>query len=217
MEVYMRNSLFALAAVSATFLFTQFCRADEAAKGKVDDASVPRIGLYDINRVATELGWMNDMDAKMKSLAAKFKIEFEHSQAMYQEQINKQKTDWAPKDSDKLTPDQIAVLNNMKSAADQVLAQLNKDANQKLADYKKAWVDEYRKALHPMLRQVADDRKLWVIFEKNDSVAYVVPSADITDAIVDVARADPPQVTPVPIPDLPSTPRMEVKLPTTRP
>jgi len=213
----MRNSLFTLAAVSAIFLFTQCSRADEAAKGKTDDASAPRIGVYDVNRVAAELGWQNDMETKMKSLAAKFKTEFERSQAAYQEQITKQKTQWAPKDSDKLTQDQLTILNNMKSAAEQVLAQLNQNANQKLTDYRKAWVDQYRQALHPTVRQVADDRKLWVIFEKNESMVYVVPSADITDAIVDVARADPPQVTPVPIPELPSAPPMVVKLPTTRP
>jgi Skp family chaperone for outer membrane proteins len=189
--------------------FTGGCQKNDAAD------STARVAVYDINKVAKDMGWMGEMDQDMKNLTAKFKTDFERSRAMYQAQIDKQKTDWAPKDTDKLTQDQLTILNNMKATADQVLGQLSQSANQQLNNYRNQWILQYRQALHPTLEQVAEDKKLWVILEKTDAVAYNRPSADISNEIVDATRAHPPLITPVPVPQLPDAPAMVVKLPTT--
>ena len=42
--------------------------------------------------------------------------------------------------------------------------------------------------LRPVLEQVAEERKLAIILEKNDTVQFSEPSSDITDAIIDTAR-----------------------------
>jgi Skp family chaperone for outer membrane proteins len=193
-------------------LFTSGCQKGDAA-----DGSGARVGVYDINRVANDLGWMSEMDTNMKNLVTKFKADFDHAHEVYQAQIDKQKTEWAPKDSDKLTQDQLAILNDMKAKAEQVLGQLNQAANQQLADYRNKWIQQYRQALRPALREVSEDKKLWLLLEKTDAVAYNLPSADMSDAIEDAARARPPLITPVPVPVLPSVPQMVVKLPTTEP
>jgi Skp family chaperone for outer membrane proteins len=186
-------------------------------KSDVSDNNGTRVAVYDIDKVAADLGWASDMDSNMKALATKFKTDFEHSQSIYQDQILKQKAAWAPKDSDKLTPDQLQILNGMKSAAQQLLQQLNQSGIQQLNQYKLQWIQQYRQALRPTLAQVAEDKKLWIILEKTEAVAYNLPSADISDAIVDATRAHPPLITPVPVPQLPAAPTMVVKLPTTGP
>jgi Skp family chaperone for outer membrane proteins len=186
-------------------------------KSDASDISGARVAIYDIDKVAADLGWAADMDSNMKALATKFKSDFEKSQSMYQDQINKQKLAWAPKDTDKLTPDQVQVLNGMKQAAQQLLQQLNQNGVQQLNNYKLQWIQQYRQALRPTLAQVAEDKKLWLIIEKSDAVAYSLPSADISDSVVDVTRAHPPLITPVPVPQLPAAPTMVVKFPTTGP
>jgi Skp family chaperone for outer membrane proteins len=201
----------AVALAGLGILFTSGCQKGDASENST------RIAVYDIDKVAADLGWTNDMDSNLKSLAAKFKADFDRSQAAYQDQINKQKLEWAPKDSDKLTADQAQILANMKNAAQQVLQQLNQNGMQQLNSYRTQWVQQYRQALRPTLAQVAEDKKLWVILEKNEAVAYNLPSADISDALVDATRAHPPLIQPVPVPTLPNAPQMKVELPTTVP
>jgi hypothetical protein len=69
------------------------------------------------------------------------------------------------------------------------------------------------------VQQVAEDKRLWYISERNASVLYYDPDADVTDSVIDAARAHPPILTSVPLPQLPAPPTITVNLttqPTTR-
>jgi hypothetical protein len=136
---------------------------------------------------------------------------------MYSQHIADQKHHWAPGESDKLTSDQQDTLLKMNAFANQILNSLSQRGTQELVNYRQQWIVQYRRALRPVLKQVAEDKKLAIIFEMNDTVQYFQPSMEITDAVIDAARANPPVVTPVPMPTLPAAAPMELKEPSTQP
>ncbi len=185
-------------------------------KGDAGDGGT-KVAVYDIDRVAHDLGWATDMQSNMDGLKKKFEEDLAHSKEQYTQQIINQKKQWAPKDTDKLTPDQQQILNSMNSYASQVLNQLNQNGVQQLGAYRQQWIIQYHQALRPILEQVAEERKLAMIFEKNDSIQYSQPSSDITDAITDAARAHPPVINPVQVPQLPNPGPMTIKWPDTQP
>lgn len=193
-------------------LFAGGCQKGEAAEG-----GASKVAIYDIDRVAHDLGWATDMQSNMDNLKKKFEEDLARSKELYTQQIINQKKQWAPKDADKLTPDQQQLLNGMNTYANQVLQQLNQNGSQQLMSYRQQWIIQYHQALRPILEQVAEERKLSVIFEKNDSIQYSQPSADISDAITDAARAHPPVINPVQPPQLPNPGPMTIKWPDTQP
>jgi Skp family chaperone for outer membrane proteins len=199
----------ALAVVVAVF-------ANGCQKADSTDSAATRVVVYDIDRVAHDMGWMTDMQTNLQALQKQFQTDFKHAQDMYGQQITDQKHKWAPKDTDKLTAEQQDALNKMAASANEVLSQLNQKANQQFNVFRQQWVIQYREALKPVLEQVAEERKLAIILEKNDTVQFAQPSSDITDAVIDSARAHPPIVNPVPMPTLPTAPAMELKWPATQ-
>jgi hypothetical protein len=198
-----------LAAVAVVF-------SNGCQKGDATQTANTRVVVYDIDRVAHDMGWATDMQTNLANLKTAFQADLKKAQDMYSQQIIEQKKQWAPKDTDKLTPEQQDALVKMNSFANQVLTQLNQQGSQQLMSYRQQWIIQYREALRPVLEQVAEERKLAVILEKNDTVQFCEPSSDMTDAIIDAARAHPPIVNPVTTPTLPTAPPMELKWPTTQ-
>lgn len=199
-------------ALGSAILLTGGCQ-----KADPGDGGAGKVAVYDIDRVAHDLGWATDMQSNMDNLKKKFEEDLAKSKEMYTQQIINQKKQWAPKDTDKLTKDQEQLLNGMNSYANQVLTQLNQNGSQQLASYRQQWIIQYHQALRPILEQVAEERKIAVILEKNDSIQYTQPSSDISDAITDAARAHPPVINPVQPPQLPNPGPMTIKWPETQP
>jgi Skp family chaperone for outer membrane proteins len=220
----MRRFVVSILAISATLLFVRLAHADDEKpaattqpNGTASDTAYTRIGFYDIDRVAHDMGWATDMKLNLEGLQKEFQSELKQSQKMYSQQIVDQKHHWAPDEADKLTPEQQDALLKMNAFANQVLSSLTQKGSQELLNYRQQWIVQYRRALRPILKQVAEEKKLAVIFEINDTVQYLQPSSDITDTIIDAARAQPPVVTPVPMPTLPAAAPMELKWPSTQP
>ena len=199
------------ALATAVVLFAGGCQKGDSAEG-----GATKVAVYDIDRVAHDLGWATDMQSNMDNLKKKFEEDLAAKKEMYTQQIINQKKQWAPKDTDKLTPDQQQLLNGMNNYANQVLQQLIQNGQQQMQGYQKQWIIQYHQALRPILEQVAEERKIAVIIEKNDSIQYTQPSSDISDAITDAARAHPPVINPVQPPQLPNPGPMTIKWPDTQ-
>ena len=191
----MRRFLVSLVAFSTMLLFTHATRADDKAtttasqKSDASGAAYTRIGVYDIDRVAHDMGWATDMKLNLEGLQREFQSELKQSQKMYSQQIVDQKHHWRTEDTDKLTTEQQGALMKMDAFANQMLSSLTQKGSQELLNYRQQWVVQYRRALRPILKQVADEQKLVVILELNDTVQFYQPSADITDTIIDAAGA----------------------------
>jgi len=202
-------------AATGAMVFSGCQKTDSADAG----GSNPRVGVVDLDKVATDLGWMNDMKGSLDELHKEFATELDHAKQQYIAQIQSEKLQLAPHDSDKLTPEQQQIIQGMQQVAQQLLDKLQQAAVNLDSNYRQQSILQYRQALSPIVQQVAEDKRLWYISERNASVLYYDPDADVTDSVIDAARAHPPILTSVPLPQLPAPPTITVNLttqPTTR-
>ena len=184
-------------------------------------------GVVDVDKVARDLGWMNQLQANQQAYANQIKNEFEQYRQKYEQLVQDKAKSMIPpgtKEGEKYTLSSVQAqdLSTYIATERQQLAGLNQEANQLLNNYKLQWVRQYREALSPIVRQVAQDRKLNVVLTQTDLVIFADRSVDLTDAVVDAARARPPALTQVPMDHLqgPSdirTPQGPTSLPQTQP
>lgn len=183
--------------------------------------------VVDVDKVARDLGWMNQLQVNQQTYAGQIKNEFEQYKQKYEQLVQEKAKSMIPpgtKEGEKytLTSTQAQELSTYIATERQQLAGLNQEANQLLNNYKLQWVRQYREALSPIVRQVAQDRKMNVVLTQTELVMFADRSVDLTDAVVDAARARPPSLTQVPMDHLqgPSDIRMSqgpTTLPQTQP
>jgi Skp family chaperone for outer membrane proteins len=206
----MSYRVFGMVTVSALALALGACdKGTSSANGAADAAAKGQeLGVVDLDRVATDLGWIKEMETNLKTLEQQFKNELQARQDQYGAEVQSQFKRYAPKEGDKLNPQQEQDLNQMVLVRRQVLGQLQQAAAQQFQAYKGEWIRRYREALQPVVRDVASAKKVRVVFTKTDTVMYVDTPADMTSAVTDSARARPPVLASVPVPQLPAVPEL---------
>ncbi len=210
----------ACALAALAFLQLGGCQKSDD-QGAAGDSSygTMKVAVVDMDKMATDLGWMHDMQENLQGLQKQMQADLQHDQEMYQAELQSKKMEFAPNPDSKLTAQQQQILQGMQQVAEQVLKQLQQAANQRFNEYRQQCVAQYRDAVRPLVREVAEDKHLWVVVEKGPNVLYSDPATDITDAVVDAARARPPTLQAVPLPTLPGPPTIQVNTatqPTTR-
>ncbi len=161
------------------------------------------VAVVDLDRVATDLGWIREMQANLMTLDQQLRTDLGRVRDLYDAQIQARQKELAPGGPEKLTPAQRETLMQMVAAGRQELAQLQTSAQQQFATYRGDWVKQYREALGPIIRQAAAVRGVSVVLTKTDQVLFAdAANADITDLVVDAAREKPPVLHPVPLPIL---------------
>lgn len=206
----MRMKVYAAAAVMAMagiWCLQRACRAEDLPQ---DSSGGTRIVVVDLDRTARELGWMNDMQKQMGECAKQLQADMKKFGSMYDDQLNaiahREGGDKGTGPATAPSPE----LARDAAAARQQMGQLRQKADQLYASYRSSLVSGYRAALAPTVQQIARDRKAQVVLVKNDTVLMVDKPVDITDAVIDAARAKPPTVAPVPIPRLEGPAEIEV-------
>src|SRR5215208_2278055 len=180
---------FGMIAASALCLVLAACdKGTNSANGAdAKSAKGAEVGVVDLDRVAADLGWMKEMDTNLKTLEQQFKNELQARGDQYGAEVQAQFKRYAPKETDKLTPQQEQDLNQMVLVRRQVLGQLQQAAGQQYQGYKGEWIRRYREALQPIVRDVASDKKVQVVITKTDIVMHVGGAADLTSAVTDAA------------------------------
>jgi Skp family chaperone for outer membrane proteins len=205
----MSHRVFGMVTVSVLALVLGACDKPSGTAAGADAApKVHDLGVVDLDRVATDLGWIKEMETNLKTLEQQFKNELQTKQDQYGVEVQAQFKRYAPKEGDKLNPQQEQDLNQMVLVRRQVLGQLQQAAAQQFQGYKGEWIRRYREALTPVVRDVASEKKVKVIFTKTDTVMYVDFTCDLTAAVTDAARARPPVLASVPVPQLPAVPEL---------
>lgn len=162
------------------------------------------VAVVDLDKVATELGWYKDLDTNLKTIELQFKNDLQARGDRYGAEVQAKVKQYAPKEGDKLTPQQEQELNQMAGVRQQVMAQLQQAAQQQYAVYRGEWLKRYREALQPVVRDVATAKKARLVMVKSDALAFVDDAVDLTGPVTESARAHRPQVAPVPLPQLPT-------------
>jgi Skp family chaperone for outer membrane proteins len=175
-------------------------RAEDAFQ-TIGGPSATRVAVIDLDRAARDLGWMDDMRKEMEECGNQLQADMKKFTGMYNDQLrsiaHSEGVDGAQ------TPTTApADLTRDAAAARQQLTQLHQKADQLYAGYRASLVARYREALAPIIQKVAHDRKISLVLVRNDSVLLAEPDIDITSAVIEIARANRPQVAAVPLPRL---------------
>lgn len=162
------------------------------------------VAIVDLDRVAKDLGWGTKLEANLSAYRQLLIEDVKKYAAAYDAQVQDKVKSMLPKDmkqDDKvtLTPAQSQELTNLVVAARQQVGQLAQGGDQMFNNYRAAWFRQYREALMPIVRQTAQDKHVTVVFSQTDTVLYTEPTVDLTNAVVDAARAKPPALTDVPM------------------
>jgi Skp family chaperone for outer membrane proteins len=174
------------------------------------------IAVVDVDRVAREVGWMSRMESNLVSYQKLLQMDMKKASDDYTKQINgivqpMRPAGLDPKANFTLTPAEDKEVIPYITAQRQMLQALTQKAEQQFASYRLQWVKEYREALAPVVRTVAQDKKIVIVFQRGENILYVDDRAiDITDAVVAATEADPPLLRQVPREHLAYPPKLEI-------
>lgn len=167
--------------------------------------------VVDLNKVFRELGWLTKLQANSDSYKQQLQTDFGQFQRRYNEQLQAHLKDMVPpgvKEGEKytLTPHQSQDLTNWVYAERQQEQGLGNQAQQDFNSYQQQWIRQYRDALSPIVREVAQDKRMNVVLAQTDQLLYTDRTVDLTDAVVDAARKQQPMLTEVPMQHLQGPP-----------
>jgi Skp family chaperone for outer membrane proteins len=193
------------------------CKQEKSAQGAPEKSeagsgsgsAAAAIGVVDVNKVVNDLGWANELNSNLTNLQNQLSTELRNVTAQYESQLQQKKRDLGLKESDslqdigkKITPQQQQELVVMFNTGRQLLVQLQQAAGQQFENYRQQWFQQWREALNPIVKQVAQDKKLTVVFSTPGPILYTDPSADLTAAVIDAAKLHPPTFKPVQLPQI---------------
>ena len=194
----------AAACVSAVFLAVpNGCNKDDRPTSSSHSDSTAT-AVVDLDKVASDLNWMNKLQTNLDTYKNQLKADVVKYAGVYDEEIKTRLQGMVPKDTkenDKVTlsPVQSQQLTQYIVAGRQQVQQLAQYGDQLYNVYRAKWIKQYREALAPIVRQVAQEKKINIVLVTSDNVMFADRSVDVTDAVVDAARAKPPQLTEVPM------------------
>jgi Skp family chaperone for outer membrane proteins len=185
------------------------CKPDDHTAGGTTGGSSGSSGtgttaVVDLDKVARDLGWLTKLQTNLETYQNQLKNDLQQFQQRYEAQVQQHVKDMIPpgtKEGDKytLSQTQSQELTNYIVAAKQQVQQLGQEANQLYNNYRVQWARQYRDTLSPIVRQVAQDKRMNVVLVQNENLMYADRSVDLTDAVVDAARKQPPSLTEVPM------------------
>jgi Skp family chaperone for outer membrane proteins len=208
----MSNRAFRLLAVLALAFVPAACDKDVAGSG----GDIP-VGVVNVDKVAEDLGWQREMKANFESVEKQLSNAWQDKKNQYDAEVNAQAKRYGLPPGAKLTPQQDQELGQMIQMRQQVLGQLQQAAQQRMGAYRGEWIKQYRDALDPAIRAVANEKRVRIILMKNDGMMFVDTTTDLTDAVTAAAKAKPPILSAVPIPQLPPVQELPAPGAATRP
>ena len=175
------------------------------AASRLDGESANRVGTIDTQRLASDLGWDREMNDNLKKMTGQMENEFQQLGGLYDSLLQQKKKEMGitgtekPEElAKKLTQDQQRELMELVNSARQKLSQVQQYANQQLEKYRNDWLNQYGSAIRPIVRRIAQEKKLAVVMNiQQVPLMFSDPAVDITDAVVDAAKANPPKLYPV--------------------
>lgn len=192
------------------------CNNDKGSGGGSAHSADGTTAVVDLDRVARDLGWMTKMQANLETYRGQLQADLKRFEGLYQADITAKIKDMLPpgvKENEKvtLTPVQSQNLSNLVMAGRQQIAGLSQRADQQFNAYRINWIKQYREALSPIIRQVAEEKKMNIVIMQGENVLFSDRSVDLTDAVVDAARGKPPALTDVPMTKLDGPPTIDTR------
>jgi Skp family chaperone for outer membrane proteins len=201
------------------------CGKSEAPAAK-PSAPVYHVAMVNLDQVARDLGWIDQMQANLNTLQNHFQYQISQAGSSYNAGIEKIRAGFKVPAGGKLTLVQQQTLEAFIEAAQKVINQMQTSAQQQFEGYRQKCVDQYRQAIFPIISDVAKAHNMVMIFNSGDALLYHDPMVDLTSDVSSAARDQRPVLTPIPMPSLPEPPDLTLPsgvtttpttLPATRP
>jgi Skp family chaperone for outer membrane proteins len=179
-------------------------------------ASAGGLAVLDLDKVATAMGWMEEMKTSIEATSTELKSQLEEVHRGMLQSIDGVKKQIAAEA--KLTDEQTKVLTNAKDQRELDELPLSKEQRQKLVqiadkantswqtalnNYQQALqgrranlVQSYREMIRPAARRVAATHGMTVVLASSDNLIYFEQSADITDEVIDELQKTLPEKKP---------------------
>ena len=180
------------------------CNKDDHPAGGAAHSDAVATAVVDLDKVARDLGWMTKLQTNLDAYKNQLKADVVKYAGVYDDEIKTRLQGMVPKDTKEngkvtLSPEQSQQLTQYIVAGRQQVQQLAQGGDQLFNIYRANWIKQYRDALAPIIRQVAQEKKINIVLLTSDSVLFADRSVDVTDAVVDAARGKMPQLTEVPM------------------
>ncbi|HSU67968.1 MAG TPA: OmpH family outer membrane protein [Tepidisphaeraceae bacterium] len=206
---------FLSAVVLASLFGVVSCNNDRSSgTGPKSDGSSGTTAVVDLDKVARDLGWMTKLQSNLENYQGQLRQDLGKYAQIYDEQIKEQihgmlPPGTKPEDKVQLSLVQSQQLTNLVGAGRQQINGLAQKGDQLFGNYRGSWIRQYREALAPIIRQVAEEKKMNIVLVQSDTVLFADRGVDMTDAVVDAARAKPPALTEVPMTHLEGPPTIQ--------
>ena len=151
----------------------------------------PGVGVLDLDKVASALGW----DATLNQAVKDKDQELSGSLNKLQNDLKAQVDAKVKEYGDKATDEQKAELGQIAGRANQVLQNAVNEARQKAGTHRQDMINDFRDKVRPYAKEVADAQAVGVIVLKTDPVFYTALTADLTDAVIAKLQAAGPEKT----------------------
>ncbi|MBM3861048.1 MAG: OmpH family outer membrane protein [Verrucomicrobia bacterium] len=190
------------------------------------------VGVIDLDRVASALGWMDDLGKNLQTADTEMRAQLDQVLRANVKTIEDTKAEVAA--DAKLTADQIKTLNSIQDVRELAQLPLTKEQREKLInavnDANTRWqnaLNAYqqqiqqqrvnlilgcREKIRPAARRVATARGLAIVLTTSDNVLLSEPGTDITNDVIDelqksgTARVVAPSAAPAPATPAPVAP-----------
>lgn len=196
-----------------TLLNTGLLVALLAVSGCHKSSTAGGVAVIDLDKVATSLGWMEELNKSIKTTDAELRTQLDAILKNSLTSIEEAKKQVAA--AANLTPDQVKYLNNVKDERELDFLALSKEQREKLSlavnkanttwqnalnGYQQTLQSEraklivsYREKIRPAARRVATARGLSAVFTVSDNLIYFdAGSVDITEKVIDELQKNPP-------------------------
>ena len=179
-------------------------------------APVGGLAVLDLDKVATAMGWMEEMKTSIQATSTELRGQLEEVHRGMLQSIDDAKKQIAAEA--KLTDEQTKVLTTAKDQRELDELPLSKEQRQKLVqivdkasaswqtalnNYQQALqgrranlVQSYRDMIRPAARRVAAAHGMTVVLATSDNIIYSEQSADITDEVIDELQKTLPEKKP---------------------
>ena len=150
------------------------------------DSEAVVIGIVDYDRVAAELGLSAQVSHAINARTQQYREQIEEFSQLKASEIEAKKTEYG----ESPTEEQVQELNQMSLIASQTLRGMQAEATKKMKNLQNDLHTKVRNRFAEPVKKVAKENGLQVVMSKNMFVVYTLPSADVTDDVIEILRAE---------------------------
>lgn len=170
---------------SACLLFVAGCSKTDgksAAGSSSSDKSLGGVAVVDLDLVAKRLGRDLEMNDEVKGRLTSLNSKLQTLKTSLNRLFDEKKEGFGKEPTEDQQKELLAMQGRMESQ----LQESKRNAEQDLAAFKQALVNQFREQAKPVLRDVAAARGLSIVVPKNDGLLLTIdPAVDITDAVAE--------------------------------